>query len=128
MKILVSIIVILIIIIAIIVIINSNIYFSEDFSTIIDSSYRQNTIEDLISPSYLPYNPNEKVKITEYDVIDMYKKILLRSPTSEELKIKVYLTTDELREDLYNSFEYDKIIKLQTIDVNNLESEISKKN
>ena len=75
MKILVSIIVILIIIIALIISFNSNIYFSEDFSTITDNSYKQNTIEDLISLSYVPNNPYEKEKINEYDVIEIYKKI-----------------------------------------------------
>lgn len=129
MKILISIIVILIIIIAIIIIFNSNIYFSEDFSTNKESSFEQGNIEDLIPISYLPDNPYEKIKLSEYDVIDIYKKILIRSPNDEELKSKVYLTKEELTEDLYNSIEYDKISKVQTNSSDsNIESSIAKRN
>jgi hypothetical protein len=129
MKIIISIIVILIIIVSIIIILNSNIYFSEDFSIKEESSLNQGNIEDLIPISYLPDNPYEKVKLNEYDVIDIYKKILIRSPTDEELKSKVYFSKEELTEDLYNSIEYDKISKLQTNSSdNNLESSIAKRN
>ncbi len=129
MKIIISIIVILIIIVSIIIILNSNIYFSEDFSIKEESSFNQGNIEDLIPISYLPDNPYEKVKLNEYDVIDIYKKILIRSPTDEELKSKVYFSKEELTEDLYNSIEYDKISKLQTNSSdNNLESSIAKRN
>ncbi len=62
MKIIISIIVILIIIVSIIIILNSNIYFSEDFSIKEESSFNQGNIEDLIPISYLPDNPYEKVK------------------------------------------------------------------
>jgi hypothetical protein len=129
MKIIISIIVILIIIISIIIIFNSNIYFSEDFTSQKQSSFDQNNIEDLIPISYLPDNPYEKVKLNEYDVIDIYKKILIRSPTDEELKSKVYLSKEELNEDLYNSIEYDKISKVQTNSSDsNIESSIAKRN
>jgi hypothetical protein len=124
MKILV---VILIIILIVIIIFNSNIYFSEDF--ISESSFNQNTIDDLISISYIPYNPNEKEKLNEYEVIDIYKKILIRSPTDEELKEKIFMSKIDLTEFLYNSFEYDKISKLQTISADsNMESSIAKRN
>lgn len=117
-------IIVLIIIIFSIIIFNSNIYFSEDFS-----NYNQNTIEDLISTSYLPYNPYEKEVINEYDIIEIYKKILNRSPTVDEIKMKVYQTKEELTEDLYNSFEYDKISKLQNnLADSHLESSIAKRN
>lgn len=124
MKILV---VILIIIVVVIIIFNSNIYFSEDF--VDKSSFDQNTIDDLISISYVPYNPNEKEKLNEYEVIDIYKRILFRSPTDDELKEKLLMTKIELTEFLYNSFEYDKISKLQTISADsNMESSIAKRN
>jgi hypothetical protein len=129
MKIVISIIVILIIIIAVIIILNSNIYFSEDFSSKKESSYNQGNIDDLIPISYLPDNPYEKIKLNEYDVIDIYKKILIRSPTDDELKSKVFLSKEELTEDLYNSIEYDKISKLQTNSSDsNIESSIAKRN
>ena len=124
MKLLITTIIILIIIVVSIIIFNSNIYFSEDFA-----NYDQNTIEDLISVSYLPFNPYETEKINEYEVIDIYKKILNRSPTVDEIKMKVYLTKEELTEDLYNSIEYDKISKLQTNSSDsNIESSIAKRN
>jgi len=129
MKIVISIIVILIIIIAVIIILNSNIYFSEDFTSKKESSYNQGNIDDLIPISYLPDNPYEKIKLNEYDVIDIYKKILIRSPTDDELKSKVFLSKEELTEDLYNSIEYDKISKLQTNSSDsNIESSIAKRN
>ncbi len=129
MKIVISIIVILIIIITAIIILNSNIYFSEDFSSKKESSYNQGNIDDLIPISYLPDNPYEKIKLNEYDVIDIYKKILIRSPTDDELKSKVFLSKEELTEDLYNSIEYDKISKLQTNSSDsNIESSIAKRN
>ena len=129
MKIVISIIVILIIIITAIIILNSNIYFSEDFSSKKENSYNQGNIDDLIPISYLPDNPYEKIKLNEYDVIDIYKKILIRSPTDDELKSKVFLSKEELTEDLYNSIEYDKISKLQTNSSDsNIESSIAKRN
>ncbi len=124
MKLLITTIIILIIIVVSIIIFNSNIYFSEDFA-----NYDQNTIEDLISVSYLPFNPYETEKINEYEVIEIYKKTLNRSPTVDEIKMKVYLTKEELTEDLYNSSEYDKISKLQNnLADSNMESSIAKRN
>lgn len=128
MKLLITTIIILIIIVFSIIIFNGNIYFSEDFANY-ESSYDQNTIEDLISISYIPFNPYDKELITEYDVIDIYKKILQRSPTTDEIKMKIYQSKDELTEDLYNSFEYDKIAKLQNnLADSNIESAIAKRN
>jgi len=128
MKLLISIIVILTIIIFCLIIFNSNIYFSEDFANF-ESSYDQNTIDDLIPIAYLPNNLNDKIKITEYDLIDLYKKILNRSPTTDEITLQIYKNKDELIEELYNSFEYDKIVKLQTnLADSNIESSIAKRN
>lgn len=124
MKLLITTIIILIIIVVSIIIFNSNIYFSEDFA-----NYDQNTIEDLISVSYLPFNVYEKEMINEYDVIEIYKKVLNRSPTVDEIKMKVYQTKEDLTEELYNSFEYDKIAKLQNnLADSNMESSIAKRN
>lgn len=125
MKIILPVIVFLIIIIFVIVILNSNIYFSEDFK----GSYNQNTIEDLISPSYLPFNPYLSEKISEYQVIEIYKEILSRSPNSEEIKDKVFLTKEELTEELYNSREYEKMIKIQdNLAISGIENSIAKRN
>ena len=82
MKIILPLIVLLIIIIFTIIILNNNIYFSEDFI----GSYNQNTIEDLIPVSYIPFNPYLVKKSTAYEVIDIYKKVLNRSPEIEEIK------------------------------------------
>ena len=125
MKIILPIIVFLIIIIFIIVILNSNIYFSEDFK----GSYNQNTIEDLISESYLPFNPYLTENISEYQVIEIYKEVLSRSPTTIEIKDKIYLTKEQLTEDLYNSYEYERMIKIQdNLAVSGIENSISRKN
>jgi hypothetical protein len=126
MKILLSIIVILIIIIFIIVILNHKIYFSEDFQS---GSYNQNTIEDIIPISYLPFNPYLKEQISEYEIIEIYKKILDRSPTIQEIKTKIFLNKDELTEELYNSFEYEKMIKIQdNLAITGIENSIAKRN
>lgn len=124
MKIILPIIVILIIIVFLIIILNSNIYFSEDFA-----NYNQETIEDQISIVYLPYNPFLKEKINEYEVIDNYREILNRSPTINEIKEKVYLTREELIEELYNSNEYEKMIKVQDNQaVSGIENSIARRN
>ncbi len=128
MKLLITGIVICIIIIMSLIILNRNIYFSEDFANK-ESSYNQNTIEDLIELSYLPFNPYEKDEQTEYDVIDLYKKILDRLPTSLEIKYGILTSKLKLIEDLYNSPEYDKLFKVQNNDANgNIEGSIAKRN
>jgi hypothetical protein len=125
MKIILPIIVFLIIIIFIIVILNSNIYFSEDFK----GSYNQNTIEDLISESYLPFNPYLTENISEYQVIEIYKEVLSRSPTNIEIKDKIYQTKEQLMENLYNSYEYERMIKIQdNLAVSGIENSIARKN
>lgn len=128
MKLLIATIIILIIIVIIIIIGNSNIYFTEDFANQ-ESSYNQNTIEDLIEFKFIPDDPDKKEQITEYDVIELYRKILDRPPTVEEIRVNVMITKDKLLEDLYNSFEYDKLVKLQNNEANNhIESSIAKRN
>jgi hypothetical protein len=125
MKIILPIIVLLIIIIFIIIILNRNIYFSEDF----EGSYNQNTIEDVIPSSYIPFNPYLTEQISEYDVINIYKMILDRSPNPDELKTKVLLTKIDLSEELYNSYEYEKMIKIQNnMAINDIENTIAKEN
>ena len=110
------------------IILNRNIYFSEDFANK-ESSYNQNTIEDLIELSYIPFNPYDKDEQTEYDVVDLYKKILQRLPTSLEIKYGIMTSKLKLTEDLYNSPEYDKLFKVQNNDANgNIEGSIAKRN
>lgn len=128
MKILITAIVISIILIMSLIILNKNIYFSEDFANN-ENKFNQYTIEDLIDISYIPNNPNEKEEISEYDVIDLYKKILERSPTPNEIRFSIILTKDKLTEELYNSFEYDKLLKVQNNNANNyIEGAIAKRN
>ena len=125
MKIILPIIVLLIIIILCIIIFNNNIYFSENFT----GTYDQNTIEDLIPASYIPFNPYLVNKSSEYEVIDIYKKILNRSPSTDEIENKIFLSKDELTEELYNSYEYDRLIKIQdNLAINDIEQTIAHNN
>ena len=101
MKILIPIIVIFIIIFFIIIIFNSNIYFGEKFT----NKNNDDSIDNPIAISYVPSNPYLKLNLSEYDIIEIYKKILQRSPNIEELKLNVYLTKPELTEQLFNSSE-----------------------
>jgi hypothetical protein len=87
------------------------------------------TIDDPISDSLIPYNPKTKVELTEYEVIELTKSILQRPPTIEEMTKYSYLSSNTLKEYLYNSPEYDKLIKTQDNHVNNgIEGAIAKKN
>ena len=125
MNIIIPILIILIIIFFSILIINRKLYFTEDFT----GSYDQNTIEDLIPMVYIPSNPFLKEELTEYEIIDIYKKILDRSPNVEELKLKVFQTKEELTEELYNSYEYEKLTKVQdNLAEGGIESSIAKRN
>lgn len=128
------IIIIPIILIFAILIINSNIYFKESFLTreeaeAIRGNYNQNTIEDVIPVSFIPENPYSKIQLNDYEIIMIYKDILLRTPTLVELKTKVYLTKTELIEELYNSHEYERNIKTQDNQaVGELEGDIARNN
>ena len=87
------------------------------------------TIDEPISDSLIPYNPKTKVELTEYEVIELTKNILERPPSIQEMKKFSYLSSNELKEYLYNSPEYDKLIKTQDNHVNNgIEGAIAKKN
>lgn len=108
-----------------ILIINRKYYFSEDFV----GSYDQNTIEDIIPIIYEPSNPYSKEILTEYEIIEIYKRILDRPPNMDELKIKVFKTKEELNEELYNSYEYEKLTKVQdNLAEGGIESSIAKRN
>ena len=125
MKYILPIIIILIILFFTILILNHKYYFSEDFV----GSYDQNTIEDLIPLTYVPSNPYLKEEMTEYEIIDIYKKILNRPPTLDEIKLKTYQPKDELTEELYNSYEYEKMTKVQdNMAEGGIESSIAKRN
>lgn len=125
MNIIFPIIIILIIIFFSILIINRKYYFTEDFT----GSYDQNTIEDLIPIMYIPSNPFLKEELTEYEIIDIYKKILDRAPNIEELKLKVFQSKEDLTEELYNSYEYEKLTKVQdNLAEGGIESSIAKRN
>jgi hypothetical protein len=125
MKIILPIILSLIIIFFLILIINHKYYFSEDFV----GSYDQNTIEDIIPILYEPSNPYLKEELSEYEIIDIYKRILDRPPNMEELKMKMFLSRDDLTEELYNSHEYYKLTSVQNnLAEGGIESSIAKRN
>ena len=87
------------------------------------------TIDIPISDSLIPYNPKSKIELSEYDVIELIKSILERPPTIQEMKKFAYYKSEDLKEFLYNSPEYDKLIKTQDNHVNNgIEGAIAKKN
>jgi len=117
-----------------ILIINSNIYFKETFLTreeaeALRGSYNQNTIEDIIPISFVPENPNQKIQLNDYEIIMIYKEILLRTPTLVELKSKAYLSKPQLMEELYNSHEYERNIKTQDNQaVGEMEGDIARNN
>jgi hypothetical protein len=138
MRIIISVIVIIILILFLLLLIKSN-YTTETFITQKDLDDIKNynrkvtdtydTIDNPIEDSLIPYNPNDSIKITDYDVIEIYKYIYDRPPTIQELHKYTYYTKDELKELLYNSPEYDKLIKTQNNDVNNgIEGAIAKRN
>jgi len=87
------------------------------------------TIDNPIEDNLLPINSNEKIQLTEYEIIDIYKNIVERPPNIQELKKHAYLSNIELKEFLFNSPEYDKLIKTQNNDVNSgIEGAIAKRN
>jgi hypothetical protein len=125
MNIIFPLIICLIIIFFLILIINRKYYFSEDFV----GSYDQNTIEDLIPILYEPSNPYLKEELTEYEIIDIYKRILDRAPNMDELKLKMFQNKESLTEELYNSYEYEKLTKVQdNLAEGGIESSIAKRN
>lgn len=88
-----------------------------------------NTIEETIKDSLLPSNPYAKILLNEYEVIQTYKYILKRSPTIPEINKSIYYSINELKEFLYNTPEYEKLIKIQDNIYNNgMEAAIAKKN
>jgi hypothetical protein len=138
MRVIVSIIVLLILVCLLILLINST-YTKETFISVKDideiRNYRgkvtdtYDTIDNPISDSLLPYNPKSKIEINEYEIIDLFKNILDRPPTIQEMKKFAYFTLNDLKEYLYNSPEYDKLIKTQDNHVNNgIEGAIAKRN
>lgn len=138
MKIIISIIVILFLLFLLLLLISSN-YTTETFITqeALDEikNYKgkvtdaYDTIDNFIEDSLLPIDPNDKIKLNEYEVIEIYRSILERPPTIQEIKKNSFFTNTELKEILYNSPEYDKLIKTQNNDVNNgIEGAIAKRN
>ena len=138
MKIIISIIVIVILLFLLLLLILSN-YTTETFITKKDLDNIKNysgkitdtydTIDNPIEDNLLPINPDDKIKLNEYEIIDIYKNIVERPPNIEEMKKHAYYSNNELKEILYNSPEYDKLIKTQNNNVNNgIEGAIAKRN
>jgi hypothetical protein len=92
-------------------------------------SDKYDTIDEPISDNLIPYNPDDKIKLNDYAIIDIFKNILERPPTINEITKYAYYSKDELKEYLFNSPEYDKLIKTQNNSVNNgIEGAIARKN
>jgi hypothetical protein len=138
MKIIISVIVIVFLLFLLLLLIKSN-YTTETFITKKDLDEIKNykgkvsdtydTIDNPIEDNLLPNNPNDKIRLNEYEIIEIYKNIVERPPTIQEMKKHAYFSNSELREILYNSPEYDKLIKTQNNDVNNgIEGAIAKRN
>ena len=124
MRIYIAIIIMLIFLVFIFLIFNTN--STENFAV---STADYSSIEDLIDDNLLPNNPNKKIKLTEYDVIAIFRYILKRAPTANEMSKYAYYDNEELKEFIYNLPEYDKLIKIQDNNFNNeMESSIAKKN
>ena len=88
-----------------------------------------NTIEEPIIDSLVPYNPYAKIQLNEYEIIEVFKYILKRTPTIPEINKFMYYTITELKEFLYNSTEYEKLVKIQNNIYNDgMEGAIAKKN
>ena len=87
------------------------------------------SIDEPINDSLLPFNPYAKIQLDEYQIIEIFKYILKRTPIIPEINKFMYYTTNELKEYLYNSPEYEKLIKVQDNIVNNgIEAAVAKKN
>jgi hypothetical protein len=138
MKIIIAVIVIVFLLFLLLLLIKSN-YKTETFITKKDLDDIKNykgkvadtydTIDNPIEDNLLPNNPNDIIKLNEYEIIEIYRNILERPPTIQEMKKHAYFSNSELREILYNSPEYDKLIKTQNNDVNNgIEGAIAKRN
>ena len=138
MRIIISIIVIIILLFFLLLLILSN-YTTETFVSMKDLDNIKNykgkvsdtydTIDNPIEDNLLPINPNEKIILNEYEIIDIFKNIVQRPPTIQEMKKYAYYTNTKLKEFLYNIPEYDKLIKTQNNDVNNgIEGAIAKRN
>jgi hypothetical protein len=93
------------------------------------STANYDTIDTLIDDNLLPSNPNQKIKLSEYDIITIFKTILVRAPSSDEMNKFAYYDATQLKEYLFNSPEYDKLIRIQDNHYNNdIERSIAKKN
>jgi hypothetical protein len=139
MRQIISIIVILILLFFLTILIRSS-FIKETFISVKDLNDIKNykgrltiesydSIDDPISDSLIPYNPKTKVELSEYEVIELTKTILERPPSIQEMKRFAYYTANDLKEYLYNTPEYDKLIKTQDNHVNNgIEGAVAKKN
>lgn len=111
-----------------------NIYELERKSNNIQMEYiNDKKVIDPISDAYLPYSQTEIKKIdisdplyniNKYKIITLYKQLLYRQPTSEELnewsrKIMInQINLEKIKRHIINSDEYIRVIKLQSNDPN----------
>lgn len=96
------------------------------------SSQNKKTINDPISDAYLPYTNTKyddaidapEINNINFNIITLYKQLLIRQPTSKELKNNSrkiregILDLKSLRRIIINSDEYTKIVKLQSNYIN----------
>ena len=103
-----------------------NKYNIENFST------NNNDIELPINDKYLPININAGIdkrieSNKKYMIINMYKSILNRQPTKQELINGRLLTDNELKMQLLNNPEYNHMVNMQNNDaIEDIEGEIAK--
>jgi len=89
-------------------------------------------INDPIDDSYLPYSESSykddvssisQNSINEYIIIDIYKSLLNRQPTGNELRKNLQdfyeknIDEEKLKLQIYNSTEYKMIVKMQSNDI-----------
>lgn len=111
-----------------------NIYELEKRSNNIQMEYRNDKTQiDPINDAYLPYSQTEIKKIdvsdplhniNKYKIIRLYKQLLYRQPTDEELngwskKIMMnQINLEKVKKHIINSDEYSLVVKLQSNDPN----------
>ena len=119
-----------IIFIVIIVLILFNKHDIENF--IVKQKDSKGDIELPIDDKYLPINVNAGIdkrneSNNNYIIIDMYKSILNRQPSKQELINGRSLTKNELKMQLLNKPEYNHMISMQNNDaIEDIEGEIAK--
>lgn len=93
-----------------------------------DENTYKNNIEISVDDAYIPSSKDNHDEIeNDYNIIKLYKDVLEREPTKDEIKKAKKKNIHILNDELLNSPEYNRLINMQSNDVNaNLEGEIAK--